>query len=106
MTFINKDNYLSWLLLLMVAVVVGVFCYINVWLGDDINYAFSCVTERRDELIHSISDIFISQNAHYFTTNGRYVPHVFVQLFCGILGHGAFAIANGVFYVFFFFVAR
>ena len=102
MTFINKDNYLSWLLLLMVAVVVGLFCYINVWLGDDINYAFSCVTERRDELIHSISDIFISQNAHYFTTNGRYVPHVFVQLFCGILGHGAFAIANGVFYVFFF----
>lgn len=62
MTFINKDNYLSWLLLLMVAVVVGLFCYINVWLGDDINYAFSCVTERRDELIHSISDIFIS---HY-----------------------------------------
>lgn len=73
--------------------------YNTIWLGDDINYAYSFTFERNRYEIESLSDIIASQNEHYQMVNGRYLAHCLVQLFCGILGHGPFAIANGFIYI-------
>lgn len=95
---IKREGKYKMILLLIVAVVIAVFSYMAVWLGDDINYAYSWVDQS---LVSSIRDSIASQNVHYFVSNGRYVAHVIVQCFCGFLGHGWFAVANGLAYVLF-----
>lgn len=92
---------LSVAVLLIVAIVIGIFSYNTVWLGDDINYAFDFREDHRNEIVSSFSQIIQSLNYHYLTVNGRYVAHVAVQYFCGIWGHLAFSIANAVAYIIF-----
>ena len=95
------NYYLSLGILLVIAVVIGIFTYNTVWLGDDINYAYDYTPGHNDEVVSSIPQIIKSLNTHYLTTNGRHVPHFFVQAFCGMWGHGAFAVCNAVFYIVF-----
>ncbi len=107
LTFMRSEKsqcIASWSLLSFVAIIIGIFSYTTAWFGDDIRYAFFCDPNMLDIHIETFSDIIVSQNAHYFHVNGRYVAHVFVQLFCGILGHGWFAIANGLAYIAFFLI--
>ena len=94
-----KPKYISAAILLIVAIVIGIFSYNTVWLGDDINYAFDFREDHRDEIVSSFTQIIQSMNAHYMTENGRHVPHILVSCFCGLWGHLAFAIVNGLFYV-------
>lgn len=96
-----KPKYISAAILLIVAIVIGIFSYNTVWLGDDINYAFDFREDHRDEIVTSFTQIIQSMNAHYMTMNGRYVAHILVQYFCGIWGHLAFAIANATVYILF-----
>ncbi|MCH5245839.1 MAG: hypothetical protein J1E84_05200 [Muribaculaceae bacterium] len=93
---------ISIIVLLIVAVVIGIFSYYNVWLGDDIKYTFNFAHYSEEKLIQSFYDIIESQNKHYIVQNGRYFAHTLVQVFCGLWGQTAFAIANGLFYIFFF----
>lgn len=46
--------------------------------------------------INSISDVFHSQWNHYFTKNGRGLTHIFVQIFCGLLGKPIYSIIAGI----------
>lgn len=94
------------------AVVIFLFSYNAVWLIDDIVYQYRIVIPPADSgerwavdynhPIDTLSDVFISQNAHYFCVNGRYLAHFIVQLFDGILGKTAFAVANALIYICFF----
>lgn len=95
----NKAT-ISILLLVLVAIVIGLFSYFNIWLGDDVSYAYFC--GDKDRHLKSILELIPSQNIHYMQTNGRYVAHVLVQGFCGLWGIGAFSIANGLMYILFF----
>lgn len=97
----KRNYYLSLGILLVIAVVIGIFTYNTVWLGDDISYAYDYTPGHNDEVVSSIPQIIKSLNTHYLTVNGRHVPHFFVQAFCGMWGHGAFAVCNAVFYIVF-----
>ncbi|MDE5643093.1 MAG: hypothetical protein K2I56_06335 [Muribaculaceae bacterium] len=71
-----------------------------IWLGDDVDYGFVIhdhVWTSSGE-ITSAGDIISSQVAHYHNTNGRFVAHTLVQLFCGVLGKGAFTLCNALVY--------
>lgn len=97
-----KKQYIPGVIALTaVALVISIFSYNTVWLGDDINYAYDFRPDHREEVVSSLSQIVSSLNEHYLTVNGRYVPHIFVQFFCGIWGHTSFAIANALFYIVF-----
>ena len=67
-----------------------------IWITDCITYQYNFDT---GEKIRSISDIFQSQDVHYFTWNGRYVAHWLCQLFLPILGKGVFSVCNALMYV-------
>ena len=70
---------------------------------DDWHYVFIWGTHTR---IHSITDIFYSQWAHYFDYNGRAPVHIVVQLFDGLLGKEVFNVFNAiVFGIFLFSIA-
>lgn len=90
---------LSISVLTIVAIVIYIFSATCPWIGDDINYRFNWAAKPNLEEINSISDIFASQWAHYFMTNGRFIIHCFVQLFCGLLGQQTFAISNALIYI-------
>lgn len=90
---------LSISVLAIVAIIIYVFSATCPWTGDDINYRFNWAAKPNLEEINSIRDIFISQWVHYFMTNGRFIAHCFVQLFCGLLGQQAFAISNAIIYI-------
>lgn len=90
---------LSISVLAIVAIVIYIFSATCPWTGDDINYRFNWAAKPNLEEINSIRDIFISQWVHYFMTNGRFIAHCFVQLFCGLLGQQAFAISNALIYI-------
>lgn len=91
--------------LTIVAVVIFLFSETYAWIIDDVRYQFNlatsgyCLQNETLERIESVWDIFASQWEHYFTVNGRYVAHWFVQLYCGLLGQTAFAISNALVYV-------
>ncbi len=79
-------------------------CYNALWLGDDITYAFNFKT---GELIDSLNDIIISQDAHYLTVNGRYAAHTLIQIFIALLGRNIFIITNSLVYILFlYFIVR
>jgi hypothetical protein len=71
-----------------------------VWLGDDVDYCYYITDSIWNSYgkIDSISRFFASQGNHYWYVNGRAVAHSLVQLFCGIAGKPAFAVANALMY--------
>lgn len=100
---LRKETFTSWSIIIAVAVMVGVCCMLCPWLDDDIIYQYNFRWSENNEIvpIRTIGDIFESQYYHYFSGNGRYVAHWIVQLFDGILGQTAFAIADGIVYILF-----
>lgn len=85
-------------ILAIVAIVIFIYTNSIAWVVDDIYYQFNMATGI-PQRIKSVWEIFESQWVHYFTVNGRYVAHWFVQLFCGILGKTIFAVCNAIVYV-------
>ena len=87
---------------------MGILCFfiawmssVVTWLGDDVDYGFvihdHVWTSSGD--INSPADIISSQITHYSNTNGRFVAHSLVQLFCGVLGKGMFVLCNALVYL-------
>lgn len=64
--------------------------------SDDWHYGFIWGTS---EHISSIQDVLVSQYSHYFGNNGRFVPHLLLQTFDGLLGKSAFNLANALVFV-------
>lgn len=76
---------------------IGIFFYIlNVYspfINDDYIYAFI----KGDKTpVLSLSDAIKSQIYDYFHANGRFIIHVIVQYFCGVLGSSFFIICNSI----------
>lgn len=94
----------SKLLFVLSFVVIGVVFYAwdchNMFICDDVFYAFKFDTNQR---IESLSDILDSQVDHYLYRNGRFIVHCIVQLFCGILGPQLFYLINTFIYLLFLF---
>ncbi len=90
----NRKKGVPYLILFIVSLVIAVFSYYTVWLGDDLYYGYNCSDLYENHRIGNLKDVIISQNAHYFETNGRYFAHCLIQLFCGILGHWPFAVMS------------
>lgn len=63
-------------LLLPVFVVIFISSYLTPYFGNDYRYL---LVQGTDELVGSISDIFISQYRHYFEWGGRTVNHLIAQ---------------------------
>ena len=81
--------------LVVVAIVMYFFNRFTPIFCDDWHYCFFFGTQTP---IRTIGDIFVSQWHHYLSFNGRFIPHVFVQLFDGILGKGLFNVFNAIFF--------
>lgn len=100
----SRNARISLAIIVAVAVYYGLLSYIVPWSQDDMAYQFNFASETAGnnyDRINSVGEIFESQADHYMRVNGRFVAHFFVQLFCGLLGHGLFAVLNAVFYIIF-----
>ena len=84
----NKWYYIY--LLIVACIFYAMNCYTPLY-SDDWHYNFIYGTNKD---INSFYDILYSQYIHYFQVNGRFIPHVFVQLFDGILGKQMFNVIN------------
>lgn len=93
----NKD-YIPYLLLASVAVLIFALSDYIQWFGDSYHYRFDFAT---GDPIESFWDIFPSQYAHYFLANGRVWAHVLCQGFSALWGQTAFAVCNALVYVVF-----
>ena len=81
MNTLKKLNSSKYILALVLTVIFLLMLYCNFLTplkGDDFCYLYSCKDDTR---IESVWDIFVSMYYHRFTTNGRVIPHFFVQLF-------------------------
>lgn len=104
-----KINWLLWYSILIVASLMIYILSMNVvWLADDLLYQFKfnglenvvgTGITKFGAPIDDFSDVIHSQSIHYCGVNGRWVAHVLVQTFCGLLGQTPFAIINALVYV-------
>ena len=92
----NKNSYLYWGYLTVIGIIFYIMNVLTPLSADDYKYAFII---GEDEPIKNLADIFKSQYNHYFTMNGRFIPHFFVQLFTGILGKHIFNVVNTIIFI-------
>lgn len=84
---------------LIICLVIGIAFYLlnrfSLFRNDDYLYAFISGT---DLPVTSLKDVIQSQYYDYFHVgrNGRFVIHMIVQLFCGVLGFQFFQICNSI----------
>ncbi len=101
MTETNR-NHINWSYVVIALYAITIFFYSlnTAWVGDEIGYAYSFANGKP---IKSLSDVFTSQYAHYFSINGRAVAHILVQIFIPLLGQVIFSICNTIVYCLFIF---
>lgn len=85
----SKSAYCS--LLLITSVLFYTINALTPLYSDDWHYGFIWGTSVH---ISSLTDVLFSQYNHYFGVNGRFIPHLLLQTFDGLLGKNAFNIAN------------
>ncbi|MGM9700954.1 MAG: DUF6056 family protein [Prevotella sp.] len=94
----EKRNIYYVIYLSVIGFIFYVLNYFTPLLSDDWHYNLIFGT---DTPIASLGDVLQSQYTHYMTLNGRFIPHLFIQLFDGIWGKAAFNIVNTVVFVLF-----
>ncbi len=87
---INKVYLARGLVILIFFVAFYVLNTMTLLVADDYSYAYSFKTGER---IESIKDILLSQQAHYYSMNGRSVVHFLAQFFL-LLGKPIFNVIN------------
>ena len=95
------QRYPIWIVWVAIFIAITLFSYFTYWTGDDIYYQYNFRNFEQDDYIDSYGEVIESLNAHFFSRNGRYVAHFFVQCFEALWGRLAFSIVNGLFYVLF-----
>ena len=104
---IKRDRVFGYIILALFGLAFYIHNILSSEFHDDFVYKFFCGFPEYSRRIESVVDIFYSQVNHYFSTNGRTIVHVFVQLFTGILGKKIFNIVNSlVFMVFIYLLKR
>lgn len=77
------------------SILMGITFYLldqfSPFISDDYFYSLN---KLNNEPITSLYDAFISQCYDYMHQNGRFIIHLFVQYFCGVLGMDLFRIIN------------
>lgn len=80
--------------------IIGVAFYLlnrfSPFISDDYFYSFVSGTKQP---VDSLCDAIQSQCYDYFHKNGRFLVHVIVQYFCGVLGLRVFQVLNSVMFV-------
>lgn len=81
--------------------IIGICFYLlnqfSPFISDDYFYTFIKGTKIP---IESLGDAIKSQIYDYFHYNGRFIIHVIVQYFCGVLGINLFQVLNSICFVF------
>lgn len=78
------------------------FTIISVWYADSVGYAFfhpHDISGVSYERVSSLAQIWESQVNHWLFTNGRFVCHYLVQVFCQLLPRGWYDILNGLVWI-------
>lgn len=86
-------------ILTVVGVLAFLFALFSEWNDDAIPYSFYIPRFNENESctpIRTVADIWNSQINHYYNSNGRFVVHFIVQIFCGLWGKIAFAFCNSI----------
>ena len=95
----EKNKQLYTISIIVVTLLIGFLFYLlnyyTPFYADDYWYTFSFSTGER---IESVNQIFDSQVAHYYNTNGRIVTHTFAQLFL-LFGDEIFNFINVFFFL-------
>lgn len=85
--------------MILMGIIGFLFAYCSNWFADAIEYKYIHPAgdyEFQSDTVGSLADIWESQCNHYFGTNGRFVVHFIVQIFCGLAGKVWFALFNGL----------
>ena len=101
-----QENAVYCILLCCMAVSFFIGNYYTPFIQDDYAYCYvygpdSAVIRPTSTRITSLVQVFISQFNHYNFVNGRVIPHIFIQIFCGLLGKHVFNLVNTVIFVLF-----
>lgn len=91
-----KLNYRFYILLSIIGIAFYLLNRFSPFVNDDYYYAFIKGTNLH---VNSIWDAIESQCYDYFHMNGRFLVHVIVQYFCGVLGLGIFQVVNSIVFV-------
>ena len=87
--------------------IVGLLFYLldseNEFINDDLYYSLSHPDFKP---IDSVAALFSSQYYDYFHTNGRFLVHLIVQLFCGVIGVKTFHVLNTIIFIIFLYGLR
>lgn len=85
----------------IIFLIIGICFYLlnqfSPFISDDYFYTF---IKGSKQPIESLNDAIKSQTYDYFHYNGRFIIHVIVQYFCGVLGIQIFQILNSICFVF------
>lgn len=100
------ENKIYYIFLFCIAIFFFICNYYTPFIQDDYAYCYvygpdSAIIRPTSIRIHSLMQVFISQFNHYFFVNGRVTSHVFIQIFCGILGKNIFNLVNTIVFVLF-----
>lgn len=100
-------NWKCFIPILICCIGALLFSLSNYWRNDALVYQFfsPVFDETTSKPITSVSDIWTSQIDHYSTTNGRFIVHFIVQLFCALWGKTAFSIANALVWMVFLYLS-
>lgn len=87
--------------------IIGVLFYLldseNEFISDDLYYSLSHPDYKP---IESLGSLISSQVYDYFHQNGRFLIHLIVQLFCGVIGPDIFHIINTLIFLLFLYELR
>lgn len=89
---------IKFLPVLIVGVVFFLLDDANEFINDDLYYS---LTHPDYKPINSVADLFSSQYYDYFHANGRFLVHLIVQLFCGVIGVKTFHFLNTIIFIVF-----
>ncbi len=97
----NSAKFIGLLAILTAALYAGILAGTSKFIGDAIGYRFMISPEPNEfttDYIGSAGEIWTSQVNHWFTTNGRFICHFIVQIFCSLLPEWVWGVADGVAY--------
>lgn len=102
MPFFKKISLTEFICYAGIGILTFIAAVFSEWNDDAIAYSFFIPRHGEDTScapIESLGDIWISQINHWYNSNGRFVVHFIVQIFCGLAGKYWFAFINSLVWI-------
>ncbi len=102
MSFFKKLSLTEFICYAVIGILTFLATVFSEWNDDAIAYSFFIPRYGEDTSctpIESLGDIWNSQINHWFNSNGRFVIHFIVQIFCGLAGKYWFALINSIVWI-------